>query len=138
MNEARHSRRAFQSVGAVLAGFFAGAALSLGTDEVFHMLKVYPLWGERMSDGLFWLATAYRILYSILSAYIAARFAPYKPMRHALVLGAIGLLVSIGGAVATWNRALGPHWYSIVIAAIALPCAWTGATLFLRRRQLPA
>jgi len=138
MNEARHSRRVFQSVGAVLAGMLADAALSLGTDQVFHMLKVYPPWGERMSDALFSLATAYRILYSILSGYITARFASYKPMQHALVLGAIGLVVSTGGAVATWNRDLGPHWYSIVIVAIALPCAWTGARLFLRRRQLPA
>jgi hypothetical protein len=36
----------------------------------------------------------------------------------------------IGGAVATWNQDLGPHWYSIVIAATVLPCAWTRATLF--------
>jgi hypothetical protein len=138
MNEAQHSRRAYQSVGAVLAGVLADAVLSLGTDEVFHMLKVYPPWGERMSDGLFWLATAYRIAYSILSGYLTARFAPYKPMQHALVLGAIGLVVSIAGTVATWNRDLGPHWYSIVVIAIALPCAWAGAALFLRRRQLPA
>jgi hypothetical protein len=35
-----------RSVGAILAGIFAGAALSLGTDQVLHALGVFALWGE--------------------------------------------------------------------------------------------
>ena len=58
MSEAQDSRRLSSSIWAVLAGFLVGAILSLGTDQIFHVLKVYPPLGERMSDGLFWVATA--------------------------------------------------------------------------------
>ena len=37
---------------------------------------------------------------------------------------AIGMVLGIGGAVATWNKDLGPHWYPIGLIVEALPCAW--------------
>jgi hypothetical protein len=97
-----------------------------------RLLKIYPAFGVRMADGLFVIATAYRIAYSILGAYVVARLAPDRPMWHAMVLGSIGFVLSIAGAAATWNRDLGPHWYAIVIALIALPCSWLGAKLAMR------
>jgi len=36
----------WRSIGAVAAGFVAVFVLSLGTDQVLHVLKVYPPWGE--------------------------------------------------------------------------------------------
>ena len=68
-----------RSIFAVLAGVLVGAALSLGVDEVLHVLKIYPPWGERMSDGLFVLATAYRLVFSVLGCYVIARLAPSRP-----------------------------------------------------------
>ena len=66
--------------------------LSLVTDQVLHVLKVYPPWGEPMWDpGLNFLALSYRIVYTVLGGYLAARFAPRSPMRHAFVLAVIGL-----------------------------------------------
>jgi hypothetical protein len=52
-------------------------------------------------------------------------------MGHALVLGAIGLAVSIVGTVVTWNMgpAFGPHWYPLALAALAMPQCWLGGTL---------
>jgi hypothetical protein len=128
------AKRLGRSIGAMFAGFLVGAVLSLGTDEIMHLLKIYPAWGVRMGDGLFALATTYRIAYNILGAYVVARLAPDRPMWHAMVLGCIGFVVSIAGAVATWNRDLGPHWYAVVIAAIALPCSWMGAKLAMQRQ----
>jgi hypothetical protein len=84
-----------------------------------------------MTDALFLLATAYRILYSVVGSYVIARLAPDRPMWHALVGGFVGFALSIAGAAATWNRGLGPHWYSIAVAAIAMPCAWVGGKLRL-------
>ena len=131
MSETNSSRHIGRSSLAVFAGFAVGAGLSLGTDEILHIAKVYPPWSQRMSDPLFVLATSYRILFSIAASYVTARLAPDRPMFLALVGGAIGFVLSIAGAVATWNRDLGPHWYALAVAAIALPCAWIGAKLGL-------
>jgi len=57
-------RRAW-SVAAVVAGFGSVAALSLATDQLLHVLEVYPPWGEPMHDpALNLLALFYRILYN--------------------------------------------------------------------------
>jgi hypothetical protein len=123
-----------RGAGAVLAGFVAVVVLSLGTDQVLHMLQVYPPWDQPMFDpGLNLLALSYRIVYTIVGGYITARLAPQSPMRHALVLGAIGTVIGTAGAIATIPMHLGPSWYPIAIALTALPCAWLGGTLYLRR-----
>ena len=122
-----------RSIIAVIAGIVVGAGLSIVTDEVLHLLKIYPPWNERMSDGLFVLATAYRLVFSVLGSYVIARLAPWRPMKHAMVGGMLGLIVSTIGAVATWNKDLGPHWYSVLLAVTALPCAWVGGALWERK-----
>jgi hypothetical protein len=61
-------------------------------------------------------------------------------MTHALALGVVGLVVSIVGAVATWNEgpAYGPKWFSLGLIAIAMPCAWAGGRLFGLRLRAQA
>ena len=127
-------RRLGRSVAAVLAGFIAVVVLSLGTDQVLHVLQVYPPWGQPMHDpGLNLLALAYRCVYAVLGSFIAARLAPRAPMRHALVLGGIGLVLSVLGAIAALSMAdLGPAWYPIALVLTALPCAWLGGDLHRR------
>src|SRR5438552_9050345 len=97
--------------GAIVAGLLLGVVLSLGTDAVMHATGIFPPMGQRMSDSLFGLATSYRVLYSVLASYVAARLAPDRPMWHALVLGAINAFVSLVGLVAIWNKGpeFGPH-----------------------------
>jgi multisubunit Na+/H+ antiporter MnhB subunit len=125
------NKNTLRSIGAVVAGFVAVVVLSLGTDVVLHATKVFPEWGQPMSDALFLLATAYRTIYCIAGSYIAARLAPDKPMKHALVLGVVGLIISTAGAVATWNKGpeFGPHWYPVALIVTAIPCAWLGGRL---------
>ncbi len=83
-------RRPWRSAGAVFGGLLAVFVLSLGTDEILHLLQLYPTWGQRMSDPLFALATAYRIVFNVAGGYIAARLAPSAPLRHAMALGIVG------------------------------------------------
>ncbi len=129
-------RRLLRSVAAVLAGFVSIVVLSLGTDQLLHTLEVYPPWGQPMRHpGLLLLALAYRIVYAVAGCYLAARLAPRHPMRHALVLGVIGLLLSTAGAVATIPMDLGPAWYPIALVLTALPCAWLGGTLHPARAE---
>jgi hypothetical protein len=124
-------RRLLRSAGAVLLGFVAVVALSLGTDQVLHVLQVYPPWGQPMYEtGLLLLALSYRIVYAVVGSYLAAWFAPRNPLRHALVLGAVGLVLSTAGAIGTIPLDLGPSWYPIAVVLTALPCAWLGGALY--------
>jgi hypothetical protein len=120
-------------VAAVGLGFVAVFVLSLGTDQVLHVLRVYPPWGEPMYDpGLNLLALAYRCVYGVIGSYIMARLAPHSPMRHVWVGAAIGFVLSIAAAIAAIPMHLGPAWYPIALAFSALPTAWIGGTLYLR------
>jgi hypothetical protein len=142
MSETKSPRRALRSIGAVLAGMVVGIALTLGTDEILHIAGVFPPWGQSMVgfDGALLLATAYRVFYGVVASYITARLAPVRPMQHALVGGIIGLIVSVVGAVATWNSgpAFGPHWYPLALIVTALPSAWVGGKLLLMQLRSPA
>jgi hypothetical protein len=55
-------------------------------------------------------------------------------MRHALVLGVIGLVLSLAGAIVTIPMNLGPSWYPIALVVTALPCAWLGGFLHSKRQ----
>jgi hypothetical protein len=123
------NRRIGRSIGALLAGFAVAIVLSIGTDIALHAVGLFPALGQPMSNKLLLLATAYRTLYGIVSGYVIARLAPHHPMQHALTGGLVGLVVSIIGAAATWNRGLGPHWYPLALIALALPPAWIGGKL---------
>lgn len=119
-----------RSAGAVFAGFVTVFVLSLGIDQVLHVLQVYPPWGEPMhAPSMNLLALSYRIPIGVLGGWVTARLAPHSPMRHALVMGAIGLVLSsLGGLVAT-RADVGPVWFPIALALSAVPCAWLGGTL---------
>ena len=120
----------WRSAAAVFLGFLAVVVLSLATDQVLHMLEVYPPWGQPMRDpGLCLLALSYRSAYAIAGSYIAARLAPRAPMAHALALGVVGLVLSTLGAITTIPMDLGPAWFPIALVLTALPCAWLGGVL---------
>jgi hypothetical protein len=124
-----------RSAGAIFAGLVVIFILSTVVDVILHVSGVFPPWGQPMSDALFALATAYRIVISVFGCWLAARLAPARPMRHALALGGVGVIVSAIGSAATWNRgpAFGPHWYPLALIALSIPCAWLGG--FIRRIQ---
>jgi hypothetical protein len=107
----------------------ANVVLSLATDQLFHVLAVYPPWGQPMYEpGLNALALSYRIVYGVLGGAIVSRLAPRAPMRHAMILGVIGTVVATLGAVVAITRYdLGPSWYPISLAVVALPTTWLGA-----------
>ena len=131
MSDTHRPRRVLRRIGAVLAGLLAIVILSTGTYMALHASAVFRPAGQPMVDALWLLATAYRIVHGVAGSYIAARLAPDRPMHHALALGAVGLAVSIVGALVSWNGGpgYGPKWFSLSLIAIAMPCAWTGGRL---------
>jgi len=127
--ETARPRKTLQSVGALFAGFVANVVLSLGTDVGLRAIGILPALADPATDLQLLLAAAYRTLYGVVSSYIVARLAPNRPMEHALLGGAIGMVLGIIGAGVTWNRGLGPHWYSVALVVTALPSAWAGGKL---------
>lgn len=123
-----------RSILAVVAGLVTIFATHIGTDEIMHRTGVFPPEGQPMqADELYVIAFAYRSVFSVLGCYITARLAPRAPMVHALVLGAIGAVLSTIAVIATWNMNLGPHWYPISLAATSLPWAYVGGLLARRK-----
>ena len=124
-----------RSVCAILAGVVTVIVLSLGTDAILHATRIYPPWFQPMADPLWVLALAYRIVYGIAGGYVAGRFAPNKPMKHALIVGFIGLALSIVGVAMHWNKGpeFGPKWFSVALVLTTLPCAWAGGKLVMAR-----
>jgi hypothetical protein len=127
-----------RSVGAIVAGLVFIVASHTGTDAILHATHIFPPVGKAMSDALFVLAFSYRAVFSIIGCFITALLAPRRPMKHALILGSIGVILSTVGAIATWNAGpeLGPRWYPISLALSALPAAWIGG--LIRKTQLKA
>ncbi len=121
-----------KSIGAVVAGIITIVVLSTLTDFVLEKLGVFP----PPEQGLFitWmllLAFIYRSVYAVLGGYVTAALAPANPMRHSIILGVIGTVVSIIGVFAGWD--LSEHWYPIALVLTSLPCTWLGAKLKLKR-----
>ncbi len=131
VNDTLRGRRIGRSIGAIVAGAAVAIVLSVATDLGMQAAGLLPALGEPASDRMLLLATAYRTLYGVIAGYVVARLAPYRPMLHALIGGAAGLVVSIAGAAATWNRGLGPHWYPLALITLAIPQAWAGGALGL-------
>ena len=127
VNEAAHTDApgVARSIGAVFAGFATVFVLSLVTDQLLHVLQVYPPWGSSMHEpGLNALALSYRLVYTVLGGYVTARIT--NRMRDVWILAFIGLALGTLGAVATIPMNLGPAWYPIALAVTAVPCTWLG------------
>lgn len=126
-----------RSIGAIFAGLIAVVALSSAVDFLLESTGVLPTpehFGD-YNDGHFALALAYRTVINIFGCWLAARLAPNSPMRHALILGAIGMALATLGAVVMWS--VGTHWYPLALVIEALPCAWIGGKLAERRAVQP-
>src|SRR4029079_8780804 len=92
-----------RTAGALIAGFLTVAVLSTAADAVLHAINYYPNDATVGSDAELAVALAYRTVFTVLGGYITARLAPSHPQRLATILGAIGTLFAILGAVTMWN-----------------------------------
>ena len=128
MSEVSTKGRWLHSVWAVVAGFLVIVVFSLLADTVMQAMHVFPTFGgPPMPDPLFAIALGYRVLIGIVGCWFTTRLAPDHRMRHALALGALGVLVSTAGGIVMWKA--GPPWYSLAVIGISMPSAWLGARL---------
>jgi hypothetical protein len=117
-----------RSIVAIGAGFLFIGALAFGTGAALHAAGIVPAPGEPMTDlGDVLLETAYVAVLAIAGCWLAARLAPDRPMRHALILGLLGLAFNVMGAAATWGQR--PIWAVALNLALVMPYAWIGGRL---------
>ena len=118
------------SIWAVVAGVLVIIVVTTLVDIVLHLARVFPPMDQPINDSLALLATSYRIVISVGGAWLTARLAPDKPMKHALILGLAGTVLGLVGVVATWNSGLGPRWYPVALAVLAIPQCWAGGRIY--------
>ena len=119
-----------KGIGAILAGMIFIVVTHTATDLVLESLGIFPQPNEGFNTT--WMvvtATIYRSIYTVGGGYVTAVLAPEPKMRYVLILGIIGLVISSLAAVATIPMKLGPAWYPIALAVLALPCVWLGGKL---------
>ena len=117
-----------RSASAVIAGFLAIAALSIGTNVALAAVGIFPQPGQPFTDpSLLTAALAYVAVYAVAGCYLTAALAPGPPMLHALVLGVLGLAFNVFGAVTMRGQV--PDWYLAAGIALTMPYAWIGGKL---------
>jgi len=122
-----------RSILAIVTGFLVIAVLAFGTGAALTAAGVFPAATEPIANtGLLLLETAYVAVYAIVGCWLAAFLAPGRPMRHALILGVLGLAFNLAMAPATWG--LRPAWSILLNLALVMPYAWIGGRL--REMQL--
>jgi hypothetical protein len=129
------NRNILKSIGAVIAGFIFIGITHTGMDAILENTGVLPKGNLYVSTALILFVIFYRAILSLAGCYITAKLAPNNPMKHALILGALGTVLSAAGAIVTADMNLGPAWYAWTLVVIALPIAWIAGKLYLMRNQ---
>jgi hypothetical protein len=122
-----------RSILAIVAGFVAIGVLSFGTNAALHAAGILPAADQPIFDtGLLLLTIAYVAVFAIAGCYLTAVLAPNRPMLHALILGALGLVLNV--VTAASMRGQVPDWYLAAGVLLTMPYAWIGGKL--REMQL--
>lgn len=124
----------FKSIGAILAGFVLGAVLSVGADFLMGEMGIMSMENFKQTPlFVIFLVIVYRFIFNVIGCYLAARLAPNNPMKHVIIIGVIGTVLSLLGSFAMWDKAI--PFYNIAIILISLPSAWLGGQLFLKKQN---
>ena len=122
-----------KSILAVFAGLVFIFITHSGTDFILESLGIFTPPTQRFDTPcMLWTAIAYRAVFSVIGCWITAKLAPRRPMLHAMILGAIGVVLSIVGVIVNINLDLGANWYPVALVIISLPCAWLGGKMATR------
>ncbi|MBL8022589.1 MAG: hypothetical protein JNM27_23120 [Leptospirales bacterium] len=119
--------KVLKSIGAVFVGLLLIFALSHATDLVLEKTNMMVIPFDKNPLWLMLFVTFYRLVYVTVGTYVAARLAPARPMLHAMILGGVGCVLGILGAVAMWDQ--GAHWYPISLIILGWPAAWLGGKI---------
>lgn len=119
-----------RSILAIIAGVLFIIVVTTLVDIALHLLQIYPPTSEPMNNSLAMLATSYRIGIGIVGAWLTARLAPARPMKHVMILACVGILLGLAGLAASWGKGLGPNWYPVALVVLAIPQCWAGGRIY--------
>ena len=123
-----------RSILAVVAGFVLIVVLSFGADFVLRTAapQAFGPAGNTHDPAMLVAVMGYVLLFVVLGSFVTGWLAPARPLRHALILGVLGLLLTLIPTVMFWRDT--PAWYHFGVLVAILPAAWLGGTV--RERQL--
>lgn len=101
-------------MGAILAGMIFGVVLSILMDAITEKSgSMKWIQFNANSTGIILFALFYRTVINVSGSYLTGRLPLRKPMSHALILGSIGFIVALTGALVIWDF---PPWYWLAVA----------------------
>lgn len=125
----------FKSIGAVLAGLVFIGITHSAIDAILEGVGVLPKGHLNVGTGLILFVILYRAIFSLAGCYLTAKLSPKDPLKHSLILGGIGTVLSAVGAIVTANMNIAPPWYGWTLAIMSLPIAWIAGKLYLQRNK---
>ncbi len=127
-----------RSIVAIVIGFVLIGALAVGADAAFHVLRpgYFTADGGTTTPVALLIMLAYVFVFATLGCYITGRLAPNRPLRHAMILGVLGLVFNVVGTIRLWHTA--PAWYHVAALLMVLPAAYLGGFIAERRSPLTA
>jgi uncharacterized membrane protein len=128
------NKNVWKSIGAVLAGFIFIVVTHSAIDAILEGAGILPKGHLNVGAGLILFVLLYRAIFSFAGCYLTAKLAPGNPMKHSIILGGIGTVLSAVGAIVTANMDIAPTWYGWSLVVIALPLAWLAGKVHEERK----
>jgi hypothetical protein len=123
-----------KSIGAILGGFALNTVLSAGTDFALNAAGTFNMENFKAnSNSIILVVIIYRFIFSTVGGYLTAKLAPSSPMKHSIILGIIGTVLSILATIAMWDPTVA--WYNISVILMLIPSAYIGAKLYLKNNS---
>ena len=125
-------KNVLKSIGVILLAFISITLLSITTDFLLESIGILPDPNKGLFDTrAIILVLAYRGIYTIFAGFIIAKLAPSKPILHAIILGAIGIIITVLATTEPSFSDKAPLWFGYTMAAITIPCLWLGVNIQL-------
>jgi len=127
----------FKSIMAIVVGFLVTGALAVGTTSLITSARPgsFDANGVPTSPTMMLVNLAYVGVFAIFGCWLAGKLAPNRAMRHALIVGVLGLILNVGASIPLRNAA--PAWFIAAGVLTTMLWAWIGGRL-AERRPTPA
>ena len=118
---------------AIVVGFVVTGLLIVPTTKLvmWALPAAFDTQGGTHDTSILLLMHVYVALFATFGCWLAARLAPDHPLRHAMIVGALGVLLNASNPN-IWT--MYPLWSNVISIGTPLLWGWIGGTI--RERQL--